>query len=58
MEEAWLCRRRLQDTALPKVREALSREYDDWLALAARDHAQRVRSFRQVRNERLAPAQS
>jgi hypothetical protein len=46
MDEAWLCHRRLLGAELPRVRDALCREYDDWLALAMHDHAERVRTFR------------
>ena len=59
MDEAWRCHRRLNGVAIPKVREALTREYADWLALAAHDHSARVRTFRRQDDaeagEALAP---
>jgi hypothetical protein len=51
MDEAWRCHRRLTGVVIPKVREALTREYADWLALAAHDHSARVRTFRREDDE-------
>jgi hypothetical protein len=51
MDEAWRCHQRLNGVVLPKVRAAIAREYADWLALAAYDHAARVRTLRRPDDE-------